>query len=195
MEASVTSSDQTLAGWETLSEKTLCEVPRLRVVRESVRLQNGNVVDDYYQIIMGSAAAVAACRDDGRFVMLRMYKHGPRRAGIGFPGGGVEEEEEPDVAAKRELLEETGYVAREWRALGGYTVHSNQGCGFVNFFVAFGAMQVQRPVAEDLEPHEFVYLTREEIISAMRSGQFLSMGHVCLAGLVVALTEPDAERG
>lgn len=186
----MSSSQLTCVGWETLSEITLLDLPRLRVVRETVRLQDGGVVDDYYQIVMGAATAVAACRDDGRFVMLRMYKHGARRSGVGFPGGGVEEHETPELAAKRELLEETGYVAREWRELGGYTVHSNQGCGFVNFFVAFGAVQVSKPVAGDLEPHEFVYLTRQDIIRAMQSGEFVSMGHVCLAGLVAALTQP-----
>lgn len=185
----MTARDAKLAGWDTLNERTLLDVPRIRVVRETVRLQDGRVIDDYYQIVMGTAAAVAARRDDGRYVMLRMYKHGPRRTGIGFPGGGVEESEEPLIAAKRELVEETGYAAREWQSLGGYTVHSNQGCGFVYFFAASGAAHVKPAIAEDLEPHEFVYLTRDEMIAALRAGEFLSMGHVCLAGLVIALSD------
>lgn len=187
------SDDRALADpfafWETLNEEPLLEAPRLRVVKETVRLQNGSVIDDYYQIRMGAAAVIAACRKDGRFVLLRMYKHGVRRVGLGFPGGGVEPGEDPLEAAKRELVEETGYQADGWRQLGGYVVHSNQGCGFCNFFVSSNASLLTRPTADDLEPHEFVFLNREEIREAVRDGQFLSMGHVCMATLVLALTD------
>jgi len=176
-----------LAPWETLAQDVICDVPRLRLVRETVKLQDGRIIDDYYQIVMGQAAVVAAQRRDGRYLLLRMYKHGARRAGLGFPGGGVNDGEDPLAAAQRELMEETGYSAAHWRSLGGYTVHSNQGCGFVHFFAARDAVQVAEPVADDLEPHEFVFLPREGVLSAVRDGGFLSMGHVCMATLALAL--------
>jgi ADP-ribose pyrophosphatase len=173
-----------LKAWETLADETLYETGRLRLARETVRLQDGRVIKDYYQIHMGVAAVIAATRTDGTLILVRMYKHGARRHGIGFPGGGVEPGEEPLAAARRELREETGYGEGTWRKLGDYAVHSNQGCGHVHFFMAENVARVGEPMTEhDLEPHEFVFLDRPAVRRAVAGQDFLSLGHVCMATL------------
>jgi len=184
----VTEGKTAVEPWQVLDEQILLQVPRMRVTRETVQLQDGRVVEDYFQIHMGGAAVIAAQDTEGRFLLLSMYKHGPRRAGLGFPGGGLERGETPLAAARRELMEETGYEAKDWRELGGYTVHSNQGCGFVTFFTARDAQATGVAVEEDLERHEFVLLAREEVLRALREGAFLSMGHACMAAFVLSLT-------
>lgn len=177
-----------LAPWRVEREEVLLEAPRLTVTRETVRLQDGRLVDDYFQVHMGRASVIAAQDDLGRYLLFSMYKHGPRRAGLGFPGGGIEPGETALEAARRELSEETGFDAEGWRELGAYTVHSNQGCGFVSFFACRNARRMREAVVEDLEPHEAVFLDRQEVREALSEGRFLSMGHACMAGLLLALT-------
>jgi ADP-ribose pyrophosphatase len=176
-------SGDVLEPWHVLAEEELFKTSLLRVTRETVKLQDGRVLDDYYQIHMGRAAVVAATRADGRLVLLRMYKHGARRGGLGFPGGGIEAGEQSLAAAQRELREETGFGGGTWTAIGDYKVHSNQGCGHLYYFIAHDVALVATPTAEDLEPHEFVFLTRDEVRAAVSGQHFLSLGHVCLAGL------------
>src|SRR5262245_256934 len=65
---------------------------------------------------------IALTRDD-RVVLIRQFRHGSGAVCVEIPGGMVDPGEEPRVAAERELREETGYVARAWRALG--LVHPN----------------------------------------------------------------------
>jgi 8-oxo-dGTP pyrophosphatase MutT (NUDIX family) len=66
---------------------------------------------------------VVALTEDRQAIMVRQFRHGVRAAGLEFPGGMVDPGESPFAAARRELLEETGYEAGEWKELG--FVHPN----------------------------------------------------------------------
>lgn len=169
--------------WTTLESQTLLELPRMIVSRDSVRLQDGRVIDDYYQITMGGAAVIAAMTPSSKVVLLRMYKYGPRRSGIGFPGGAVEPGETTLEAAQRELREETGYSSGAWQDLGGYAVHSNQGCGHVTFFAAFDCEKTHDVIVDDLEQHELLLASVDDVREGLSQQEFLSMGHVCMAAL------------
>lgn len=173
--------------WTVLDAETLIERPLFKVTRESVLLPDGRRLDDYYQIHMGQGALIVATREDGRVILMRMYKHGARRAGLTFPGGGIEPGETPIEAAKREMLEETGYGGGSWTSLGEHAVHANQGCGRLHIFRATAVQPTAEPIGGDLEAHEFVFLTRSEVQEALVRQEFLSLGGVCLAALWLAL--------
>lgn len=183
------------APWQVLEREQLLLRPRMTVVRETVRLPDGRIISDYDVIEMGRASVIAASRPDGSVILLRTYKHGARRGGLGFPGGGVEPDESDLAAAQRELREETGYVSSHWQALGDYPVHTNQGCGHIAYFAAFDCQQLAEVIVDDLEAHEFVYATRADIQAAVANGSFLALGHVALAALWLALARPPAQTG
>jgi ADP-ribose pyrophosphatase len=56
-------------------------------------------------------------------VLIRQYRHGTREITLEIPGGLVEKNDTPEMAAVRELHEETGYRASQMISLGG--VHPN----------------------------------------------------------------------
>jgi ADP-ribose pyrophosphatase len=89
----------------------------LKVHRDLVRLPDGSQGAREY-IRHPGAVAIVALFDDGRVLLERQYRYPQGREFIEIPAGKLEPDEPHLETAKRELLEETGYAAAEWRHLG-----------------------------------------------------------------------------
>ena len=89
----------------------------LHVVRDTVRLPSGAEATREYVLHPG-AVMVIALLDDGRIVMERQYRHPMRDVMVEFPAGKRDVGESSLHCAKHELLEETGYSARDWAFAG-----------------------------------------------------------------------------
>jgi ADP-ribose pyrophosphatase len=89
----------------------------LEVHRDRVRLPDGKEgVREW--IRHPGAVAIVALFDDGQVLLERQFRYPLRRVFVEIPAGKLEADEDPLETGKRELLEETGYAAREWRKLG-----------------------------------------------------------------------------
>ncbi len=82
-----------------------------------VRLPDGASASREY-IVHPGAVMVVPLLDDGRLVVERQYRYPMGRAMLEFPAGKLEHGEPPFECAVRELVEETGYHAREWARAG-----------------------------------------------------------------------------
>lgn len=89
----------------------------LQVLRDTVRLPDGNHATREYVIHPG-AVMIVAQQADGRLVLERQYRYPVQRVMIEFPAGKLDPGEGSLVCAQRELLEETGYTARQWARAG-----------------------------------------------------------------------------
>lgn len=88
-----------------------------RVHRDVVRLPDGRTSLREYLRHPG-AVGIIALLDDGRVVLERQYRYPHAREFIELPAGKLEPGEPHFDTAKRELLEETGYVAKQWSYVG-----------------------------------------------------------------------------
>jgi ADP-ribose pyrophosphatase len=89
----------------------------LHARRDVVRLPDGTQATREY-IVHPGAVMIIAQLDDGRLVLERQYRHPMQAVMIEFPAGKLDAGEDPLICAKRELLEETGYSARQWARAG-----------------------------------------------------------------------------
>ncbi|MCE9596035.1 MAG: NUDIX hydrolase [Planctomycetes bacterium] len=86
------------------------------VRREQLTLPSG-LKQDLTIIDHPGAVAIAAQLDDGRLVLVRQYRHAVGDWLVELPAGRIERDEDPLVAAQRELEEETGYRSEHWSKL------------------------------------------------------------------------------
>lgn len=100
--------------WQILNSKYLLNTKWLTVREDHVRMPSGIEMEDYYVLEYPDWINVIAITEDGRFVIERQYRHGTQSVDYELCAGTIEKGEKPIEAAKRELLEETGYTGGEW---------------------------------------------------------------------------------
>jgi len=138
-------SEKYLDGEEVFSGRLL------KVHRDRVRLPDGSETLREY-IRHPGAVAIVALFDDGRVLLERQHRYALRRDFIEIPAGKLDAGEAHLDTAKRELLEETGYVAAEWRRLG--IIHNAIGYSDegIELWLARGLERRE----QKLEPGEFL---------------------------------------
>ena len=89
----------------------------LEIQKDLVRLPDGAQVEREY-IHHPGAVAIVALTDDGRVILERQHRYPLGRDFVEIPAGKLEPGEDHLETGKRELLEETGYIAAQWTCLG-----------------------------------------------------------------------------
>ena len=182
-----------LEPWTVLGSRDLLDAsPYLKVRAETVQLPDGRMVENFYQLDQPDFAMMYVEAEDGRVVMLRTYKHGARRVSLTFPAGAIEPGEDPLTAAKRELLEETGYAADDWTALGGFVVGANSKGSTCHMFHAKGARKVAEPDNGDLEDMRIELHSARELIDAAARGGYAVLPVIAMLGAVLM---PELREG
>ena len=163
--------------WDIIERKELVDAsPFLKLYCETVRLENGDLVHDYYTIDQRDFTVIFAMISHHEILGIRHYKHGAKRINLGLPAGYIEDGESPLSAAKRELLEETGYTAKEWQPLGTFVVDGNRGCGHVHVFFARDLNKKQEPAPDDLETFLLEKIHLNQLPELLANGEVATLG-------------------
>jgi ADP-ribose diphosphatase len=171
--------------WRTLARRTLLSRPPwMEVGEERIGLPDGREVDGFLWVRTRDFVAIVAVTETDDAILVRSYKHGPRRVALAVPAGYIEKGEEPLAAARRELREETGYASDEWTSLGSYVVDGNYGVATEHVFLARGARKMGEPASGDLEEMEIVVVPLAGISDSVRRGEVVQLSSA--AALVLA---------
>lgn len=103
--------------YERISRELIHKGAIIDYYQDTMKIPNGNTAKWDF-IKHKGAAAVVAVKEDGRLLMVRQYRNALERETLEIPAGGLNGPEEPtDLAAARELEEETGYTAGKMELL------------------------------------------------------------------------------
>ncbi|MCW5733833.1 MAG: NUDIX hydrolase [Enhydrobacter sp.] len=137
---------------------------------DSVRLPNGNVLSPYHVIEVADWVNVVAISGSCHMLLVEQYRHAVTRTLLEIPAGHVEPEEDVEAAARRELLEETGYGGGTWHALGALHPAASRFTNQVHAFLAVGVTRLAPPVeaeSENLRLHEIPW---PAFVTGLQSG-------------------------
>jgi ADP-ribose pyrophosphatase len=159
--------------WKTLSKETILNHSKYLAVEDhTVLLPDGRVIRNWPWVITPDYINVVAVTESGEFLCFRQVKYAVEGTSLAPVGGYLEPGEDPLTAARRELLEETGFEADEWTSLGTFSVGANRGFSTAYFYLALNVRRVAAPDADDLEEQELLILSRDEMEAALDAGEF-----------------------
>jgi len=145
----------------------------LTVRKDAVRTDKGVNIDDFYVLEYPTWVNVIAITIDGEFVIEQQYRHGIKQWVFELCAGICEPDEEPLEAAKRELLEETGYSGGKWSLIGKYAPNPNSMDNWCYSFLAEGVIKRQEPHQEPTENIHIQLYSVEELFSMMKNRQIV----------------------
>lgn len=157
----------TLKPWKVLDSSYLH--PRFRI--DKCELANGNLLDATILEFRPWANIVALTRH-GEVVLVRQYRHGVNEVLLEFPGGVIEDEEDPKVGAARELLEETGYKAAELIEIGNIYPNPALQTNTLHCYLALNVEKISEQNLDAGEDIEVQLMPLNELIEVAKRGEF-----------------------
>lgn len=150
-------------------EKTVFQGKLLDLSLRQVALKDGTVVGREVVINRG-AVAVVAVTDQGQVRLVRQWRAAAQKFVTELPAGGLEPNEDPDQAAQRELLEETGDQATRWQKLPGYFASPGILTEYLHLFLATGLTPGPNQPEFD-ENLEIITVSYGEVLDMIRRGE------------------------
>ncbi|MBI2662322.1 NUDIX hydrolase [Candidatus Woesearchaeota archaeon] len=151
-----------MAKWKILNQKYLEKNDYIKLRKDSCVTLNGKIVDSYYIMEIQDVSCAVAMTKEGKILMIKEYKHGVQKEILQLPCGYVAMNEEPLVAAKRELAEETGYTSKKWALLGSFTGSPGRLTHYYHLFLAEECEKTEQQKLDVLEMMDVFEYTKEE---------------------------------
>ena len=175
--------------WEEIKTEHLIQNEWIDFRQSAYRFPDGSVFEPYYSYSRRDYVVVVASDTEGRYILVRQFRQGIKEVTNEFPAGGIERTDGKEYgkveaaedaleAAKRELLEETGYESTEWKHL--ITVPSNATIAdnYAHIYRACNSVKVS---GQDLDTTEFLNVglySADEIEKMIKENDFQQAVHI-----------------
>ena len=190
-------TDQTIAQekdpleWEEVRMEHLLQDQWIDIRRSVYRFPDGSEFEPFYSYSRRDYVVVVASDTEGEYICVRQFRQGRKEVTTEFPAGGIERKdgkeygkgrgefsEDALAAAKRELLEETGYESDEWRHLLTVPSHATIADNYAHLFEAKNCRKVAGQSLDETEFLKVVKYPASELEKLVNEGRFQQATHI-----------------
>ena len=165
--------------WKTISSEYIFNDRWFKVRKEKCETPHGKIVDPYYVYDFPTWVGALPVTEDGKFVMVRQYRHALGETILEIPGGCVDDTDKDfEEAVAREVLEETGYSFSSFEYLGKISPNPSTNSNLLHMFLAKGGKKVALQKLDENEEIEVVLLTIEELKQLLKENKIIQSMHV-----------------
>jgi ADP-ribose pyrophosphatase len=144
-----------LMPWKIIQSKLVFDHLWYKLRQDTVQLPNGSIIDDYFVSEREDVAVILAITKEGKAITVTQYKHGAGAIVTELPAGFFNKDELALDAAKRELLEETGFASENWTLLAQTRDNPTKDN---NHFYLFLAQECEKVAEQHLDESEEIVL-------------------------------------
>lgn len=169
-------------GWQIKGEKTLLKTCVMTLSEQQTISPEGNPGNYIVMNAPDWVVVIPKITENGidYFLMVEQWRHAAKEICIEFPGGVIDEGEDPETAGKRELVEETGFKSDTLIHLASMSPNPALFSNTIHFFAAEKFIDTKK---QNLDPDEYINIKKipiEEVCSSMGQGNY-SHGLMCAA--------------
>lgn len=157
--------------WPLLQDEEVLKTPVFTLRRQTCRSPKDGEGKVFTVLDVPDWVQVLPLTADGQAVLVSQYRVGSREVSLELPGGVVEAGQSPLEAGRRELMEETGYQAANWRKLAAFRPNPAVQNNTAHFFVAEGAYPAGPTDFDENEDIELVLMPLNDLKEMIREGK------------------------
>ncbi len=172
--------------WKVLTSRELFSSGIFRLRSDECELPDGRVMPRYYVMEFSDWVNIVPVTEDNRIVLVEQYRHAAGESHLEIPGGSTHPDQEgPQLAAERELLEETGYRAMDVRLIGSQRPNPAMQNNYMHTYIGYGCRKIAEPTPDPFEDIRVVTYKIPEIYQMILEGR---INHsIVIASLLYAL--------
>ena len=129
--------------WKLLSSEYLFKDNWATLRADTCEMPNGNIIKPYYVLEYPDWVNVVAITESNEVILVKQYRHAAGEVQLEIPGGCIDNNESPEAAVRRELLEETGYAFDKFELLSILYANPATGNNKTHCFLATGGKKIQ----------------------------------------------------
>lgn len=149
--------------WKTISSEYLVKAPWAVLRKDICEMPNGHIVPEYYVLEYPNWVNMVAVTENGEFILVRQYRHGIGDFVLEIPGGVIDPGEEAVEAARREMLEETGYAFDSVQQLVNLYPNPATSNNITTTFLMTGGRKVQEQALDEQEEIDVILVSPKDV--------------------------------
>jgi ADP-ribose pyrophosphatase len=171
-----------LEKWTTLKSEMVLNHNWCKVRRDEIQLPNGIVIDDFFVHIKPDVALVLAITENREIVFVQQYRHAMGDFFIELPAGTFNaDRESAELAALRELEEETGYIVKDLKKIATLYDRPSKDTNKTHVFLAENAVKIGTQKFDVTEEIKVILIPIDQVLDKIHQGE------ICVMGTVTAL--------